>query len=156
MPAVLRVNETLELNLVEYQGGVTLAELKALAAFMARNPQHMARDTMTFIQPGCDFKAITFAELDTLFAYYAKLYAPLNLQIMRRAAWVCASPAARPHLDHWLSGDARKSMSSTVRQFDTPADAADWLLLSREELAIVERGQGFKDIVRFSAPAMAR
>lgn len=156
MPAVLRHNETLELNLVEYQGGVTLAELKALAAFMARNPEHLRRDTLTIIQPGGHFNAIALAELDGLFAYYAKLFAPLNLQIMRRAAWVCRSAAAEAHLHHWLSGDARRQMSSTVRAFDTMAEAADWLLLSPAELALVERGQGFANVARFTATAPAR
>lgn len=155
MPALLRHNETLELNLVEYQGGVTLAELKALAAFMARNPEHLRRDTLTIIQPGCDFNAITLAELDGLFGYYAQLFAPLNLQIMRRAAWVCRSAAAQAHLDHWLSGDTRRQMSSTVRAFPTMAGAAEWLLLSPTELALVERGQGFSSVARFTA-ALAR
>ena len=156
MPAALRLNETLELNLVEYRGGVTLAELKALAAFMAHNPQHLQRDTLNIIQAGCDFAAIQLAELDTLFAYYAKLYAPLNLQIMRRAAWVCRSAAAKSHLDHWLSGDARKKMSSTVRAFESVAEAADWLLLSPAELALLESGEDFTPIARFTASAPAR
>lgn len=156
MPAVLRHNDALELNLVEYRGGVSLAELKALAAFMAHNPAHLTRDTLNIIQPGVDFAAIALGELDALFAYYAKLFAPLNLQIMRRSAWVCRSAAAQAHLDHWLGGDLRKTMCSTVRAFGRLADAADWLLLSDAELALVERGQGFCDVARFTAGAPAR
>lgn len=156
MPAVLRHNETLELNLVEYQGGVTLAELKAMAAFMARNPQCMRRDTLNIVHPGAHFSAIPTAELDGLFAYYAKLFEPLNLQIMRRAAWVCRSKAAEPAMRHWLRGDMRAHMASTVRAFDTMEEAADWLLLSAAELALVERADSFADIARFTAPAPAR
>jgi len=151
---VLRQNDGLELNLVEYRGGITLAELKALAAFMARHPAHLQRDTLNIIQPGGDFSAITLAELDALFAYYTKLFAPLNLQIMRRAAWVCRSVAAQAHLRHWLSGDIRKGMSTSVRMFDTFADAGDWLLLSAAEMAIAESGENFTDVARFTAPAM--
>jgi hypothetical protein len=153
---VLHHNEALELNLVDYRGGVTLAELRALAAFMAHNPAHLQRDTLNIIQPGSDFAAISLAELDTLFAYYTKLFAPLKLQIMRRGAWVCRSAAAQAHLDHWLRGDTRKAMSSTVRAFDTLADAGDWLLLNPAEMALVERGQGFADVARFTAAAPAR
>ena len=156
MPAALRHNETLELNLVEYRGAVTLAELKALAAFMAHNPEHLQRDTLAIIQSGCDFAAIPLSELDALFAYYAKLFAPLNLQIMRRAAWVCRSAAAKAHLAHWLSGDMRRRMFSSVRAFDTVAEGADWLLLSPGDLALIESGQNFHEIARFTASAPAR
>lgn len=156
MPAVLRQNAALELNLVEYQGAVTLAELKALAAFMAHNPQHLQRDTLTFILPGSNFRTIEFSELDQLFAYYAQLFAPLKLQIMRRGAWLCLSPDAEPHLRHWLQGDTRGLMSSNVRAFSTLADAADWLLLNEQEQELVRRGDGFNTVARFTAPAPAR
>ena len=156
MPATLRHNPSLELNLVEYRGAVTLAELKALAAFMAHNPEHLQRDTLNLIQPGCDFNAVALSDLDALFAYYTKLFAPLKLQIMRRAAWVRRSMASNAPLDYWLSGDTRAAMSSTVRAFDTFAEAADWLLLNEAEMRLVERGQGFIDIARFTASAASR
>lgn len=156
MTVVLRQNEQIELNLAEYRGAISLGELKAVAAFMARNPALLQRDTLNIIQPDGDFGAISLAELDALFAYYVTLFAPLNLQIMRRSAWVCLSPAAEGHVRHWLSGDIRKGMSSTVRMFDTFADAGDWLLLSPSEIALAEHGRGFSDVARFTTTAMAR
>lgn len=155
MTVVLRQNEEMELNLAEYRGAISLAELKAVAAFMARNPALLQRDTLNIIQPGGHFVAVSLADLDALFAYYVTLFAPLNLQIMRRGAWVCLSPAAEDHLRHWLSGDIRKHMSSTVRMFDTFADAGDWLLLSPAEIAMAEHGRGFSDVARFTAAASA-
>ena len=156
MPAVLRHNEKLELNLVEYWGGVSLAELKAMAAFMAQNPLRLQHDTLTIIQPGCDFDAIAPADLDALFAYYAKLFAPLDIHIMRRSAWVNRSAAAQSALRRWLSGDARALMRSNVRAFDSLPEAADWLLLNQEDLALIERGEGFVDIARFAGADLAR
>lgn len=155
MPVLLRHNDELELSLVEYQGPVSVAELKALAAFNARNPALMAQDALNLILPGAHFTA-SMADLDALFDYYRSLFEPLRLEIMRRAAWVCLSPRAQPHLDHWLAGDVKAAMTSSVRGFSTLEDAADWLLLNTAELARVRTGDGFADIARFTAAAPAR
>lgn len=155
MTVTLRHNESLELNVVEYQGAVSLAELKALAAYNARNPETLARDTLNIITPRTHFSA-TLGELDTLFAYYRTLFAPLKLEIMRRAAWVCHSAAAEPHIRHWLAGDIRKAMSSSVRLFGGIAEAGDWLMLRPAEIEAIRRGEGFTDLARFTAAAPAR
>jgi hypothetical protein len=94
--------------------------------------------------------------LDGLFARYANLYAPLNFQIIRRAAWICLSQLAAPHVHHWLGGDARSAMSSAVRQFDSFLEAAEWLVLSPAEMAEVERGEGFVQVAHFETAARAR
>jgi hypothetical protein len=154
MTVILRHSETIELNLVEYRGGVTLAELKALAAFMAAHPAYLQRDTLNLILPGADFNACPTPSLDALFDYYRTLFAPLKLQIMRRAAWVCGSAAAQTALDHWLGHDIREGMTSTVRQFTNLADAGDWLVLTEAEISLVESGKAFSDIARFSAAAV--
>ena len=58
---------------------------------------------------------------------------------------------------HWLSGDIREGMSSAVRQFDTLAEAGEWLVLSPTEIALAERRESFIEIARFDhAPAFAR
>lgn len=155
MPVLLRHNHELELSLVEYQGPVSVAELRALAAYNARHPALMARDALNLIVPGAHFTA-SMADLDALFDYYRRLFEPLRLEIMRRAAWVCLSPRAQPHLDHWLGGDVKTAMTSSVRAFTRLEDAADWLLLSAAELAQVRAGAGFDDIARFTAAAKAR
>lgn len=155
MTVILRHSEKLELNLVEYQGAVSLAELKALAAFNARSPEAMSRDALNIITPGTHFSVLP-EDLDSLFAYYRKLFSPLKLEIMRRAAWVCHSAAADGLVRHWLAGDVRKGMSTSARLFGGIVEAADWLMLRPEETAAIRTGEGFIDIARFNALAPAR
>ena len=157
MPVVLFHSEGLDLNVVEYRGPVTLAELEALAAFQARNPRHMRRDCLNHVRPGAYFAAVDLRALDALFAHYRTLFAPMTFEIMRRSAWLCESEAACKHVRHWLSGDTRRGMSSAVRQFDTLAEACDWLLLPEAQTGAVARREGFVETASFdrgpSAPA---
>jgi hypothetical protein len=154
---VLRHNETLELNLVEYAGAITDDQLMAVAAYGARNPNFLKTDALNIVRGGADFSAVDLPALDALFLRYRALYAPLNFQIYRRAAWLCLSAAADGHVSHWVGGhDMRGAMSSAVRKFETLADAGDWLLLSAGELDAVDRGEGFADLAVFDdAPAAA-
>ena len=156
MTIVLAHNDVLELNLVESSGPITLGELGAIAAYGARHPEFLKSDTLAIVQPGAVF-AVSFAELDALFSRYAKLYGRLDFQIYRRSAWLCRSPAAQPHVDYWVGGrDLKEALSSAVRQFESLAEACDWLLLSASDLAAVERADGFTEIARFEGgPARA-
>lgn len=52
--------------------------------------------------------------------------------------------------------DLREALSSTVRKFDTFAEAADWLLLSAAEIDAVERGEGFVELAVFGDAPLAR
>ena len=158
MAVVLRHNPTLELNLTEYSGQITLAQLKGLAAYGARHPEFLRSDTLNFVAAGTDFSGVDLHDLDLLFVRYRKLFARLDFQIYRRSAWLCRSPAAAQHVAYWLNGrDMKEGMSSAVRPFETYAEAGDWLLLSGAEIAAVERGEGFTEIVRFGAePALTR
>lgn len=157
MTIVLRHSEKLELNLVEYRDTVTLAQLKALAAFATAQPEHIRYDGLSVIMPGARFDDVDTAALDRLFDYYRMLYAQLDFQMLRRSAWLCLSEAAAPQVTHWLSGDAREGMSSAVRQFETYADAGEWLVLNAEEVALAQRGEGFVEVIRFGeTPALAR
>jgi hypothetical protein len=154
---VLRHNERLELNLVEYRDTISLAQLQELAAYAVGKPEHMRRDSLNLVRRRARFADVDEAALDELFAHYRQLYAPLNFQMLRRSAWICFSEAAAPQVRHWLTHDSRQAMSSAVRRFDTYADAGEWLVLNTEEIAIVERGEGFAEIARFgAAPAPAR
>ena len=158
MPIVLSHNETLELNLAEYTGIITIAQLTEVAGFGAKRPDFLKADTLNVVRADTDFSAVDLAELDTLFARYQTLFAPLNFQIYRRSAWLCFNKAAEAHIQYWLGEhDMREAMSSAVRKFDSYADAGDWLLLSPSELALAERGEGFTQLAVFDeAPALTR
>ncbi|MGQ0534231.1 MAG: hypothetical protein ACT4OF_16305 [Caulobacteraceae bacterium] len=150
VPVVLRHNEQLELNLTEYHGSVSLAELEAVATFLGENPSFLKRDTLTVVLAGVDFNAVPLSALDDLFACYATLFAPISFQIVRRSAWLCLSAAAQAHVDYWIGGrDAREAMSSTLRQFNSHAEAGDWLVLTEAETIALETGAGFDEIARF-------
>jgi hypothetical protein len=158
VPVVLRQNEQLELSLAEYRGSVSLAELEAVATFLAQNPPFLKRDCLSVVAPGADFDGVELVALDRLFGRYKTIYAPMSFQIIRRSAWLCLSPAAQPHIDYWIGGrDTREAMSSTLRQFSSYADAGDWLVLSETETAMLERGDGFAEVARFEiAPSAVR
>lgn len=153
MPVVLRHNVQLELSVAEYGGDVALAELEAMATFLAQNPSFLKRDCLSLVAPGAHFGGIDFAALDHLFGRYKTIYAPLSFQIIRRSAWLCLSSAAQPYVDYWIGGrDTREAMSSTLRQFSTYAEAGDWLVLSESETQMLERGEGFTEVARFESP----
>lgn len=153
MPIVLRHNETLELNLVEYQGAITWDELVELAGFGARNCKYLRRDSLNWVLPGAHFREVDFARLDALYNHYAKLYAPMDFQIFRRSAWLCESPEALEHVRYWLVGrNAREAMSSTVRDFTNLQDAGEWLLLSENELGCADRREGFIELTAYDIP----
>lgn len=155
MTVVLRHNETLELNMAEYTGAITLGQLTEVAGYGAKNPDFLKADTLNIVREDADFSAVSLAELDALFGRYRTLFAPLNFQIYRRSAWLCLGKAGEAHVGYWLGGhDMREAMSSAVRKLETFAEAGDWLLLNAAELAEVERGEGFADLAYFDdAPA---
>ncbi len=154
MPVVMRHNDELELNRVEYHGSVTLPELVALAEFNAANPTWLTYDCLSWILPGAHFRSIEKATLDSIFAKYRTAFEPLHFLILRRSAWLCQSEAALEHLGHWLGGrDTRGGMSSDVRKFDTISEAGEWLILRPEETRQLETGEGFREIVRYDIAA---
>lgn len=158
MPVVLRHNEQLELSLAEYHGSVSLAELEAVAAFLAQNPSFLKRDCLSLVMPGADFDRVELTALDRLFGRDKAIYAPMTFQIIRRSAWLCLSLAAQPHIDYWIGGrDTREAISSTLRQFNSYAEAGDWLVLSEAETLALQMGAGFTEIARFEdAPQVGR
>lgn len=147
MPVILRHNEELELNRVEYSGSVTLAELDALARFQAANPTWLTYDVLSLVPPGAHFSTVDLSELDRLFANYRKIFAPLTFLILRRSAWLCQSPAAERHVRHWIGErDTKAGMATDARMFESYATAGEWLVLNPAEIAILERAEGFSDI----------
>ena len=152
MPVILRRNEELELNLVEFIGSITLDELKAVAKYQADKPELLASDCLNVVRAGGDFNTVTFAELDMLFEHYRKLFSPLRLEIFRRAVWLCEDEGPKAHIAHWMSRDTKEGMSSTLKHCHSFAEAADWLLLMDAERGLLERGEGFAEIARFDLP----
>lgn len=153
MPIVLHYNEDLELNLAEYRGSVSFAELDAVASFLAANPSFLKRDTLSQVLPEADFDTVPLDGLDRLFGQYKKLYAPMDFQIVRRSAWICQSPRAQAHVDHWLGEpNMSEATSSTLRRFASFAEAGDWLVLSEAETVALEGRVGFDEIARFDYP----
>ncbi len=152
MTVILRRNEALELNLVEFTGAITLDELKAVAKFQADKPDLLASDCLNVVRAGGDFNAVSFQQLDVLFDHYRALFSPLRLQIFRRAVWLCEDEGPKAHITHWMSRDAKEGMSSTLKQCHSFSEAADWLLLMDAERGMLERAEGFVEIVRFSFP----
>ncbi|OQW58545.1 MAG: hypothetical protein A4S17_03680 [Proteobacteria bacterium HN_bin10] len=156
MPIVLRHNERLELNIAEYRGVVGAAALEALNAFLTANPAYLKRDCISVVAPGAVF-AVDAQSLDRLFVRYAQIYATLSFPIQRRSAWVCRSPNAQPHVDHWVGApNARDAISSTLTQFETLAGAGRWLALGDDDIAKLERGEGFAEVARFEDPNLSR
>jgi len=149
---IFRRNDELELNLFEFTGAIALGELKAIATFQADKPDILGSDTFNLVRADATFSAINFEMLDALFAHYKFLFAPLRLEIFRRVVWYCEIDGPKPHVTHWLSLDAKEAMSSTVKQCQSFAEAADWLLLMDAERAKLETGEGFTEIARFHVP----
>lgn len=150
MPVVLRHNESLELNVAEYRGAVTVAELKAVANYLALNPTFLKRDCLSIVFPAANFDAVALETLNEIFGAYKALYQPMSFQIIRRSAWICLSPAAQAHVDHWSGKrEAREAMSTTLQQFATFEEAGDWLVLSEAETLAVQTGVGFEELIRF-------
>jgi hypothetical protein len=153
MTIILRRNETIELNVVEFGGAINLDELEHLARHQAEHPMSAKSDALNVIAPGAIFDGVDFAALDALNAYYRTLYQTIDFQILRRAAWVCRSEVARPMLEHWLRGrNPNDGFSSDVRVFTTLGQGADWLLLNVAETDELLSGHGFVEIARFHAP----
>jgi hypothetical protein len=152
---IFRRNEEIELNLCEFTGAIALDELKAVAKYQADKPDILGSDTFNLVRADADFSAITFSMLDQMFEHYRRLFMPLRLQIFRRAVWLCESDAPKAHVAYWLSQDAKENMSTTVKHCHSFAEAADWLLLTDAERGMVERCEGFVEIIRFQ-PEPAR
>ncbi|MEQ1493054.1 MAG: hypothetical protein ABL932_21120 [Terricaulis sp.] len=150
MPVVLRHNDVLELNVAEYHGAVSFGELKGVADYMAANSSFLKYDCLSVVFPGCRFDGIAFDALNELFGRYKGLYEPMTFQIIRRSAWICFSPAAQAHVDHWSGKrEAREAMSTTLQQFASFEEAGDWLVLSEAETLAVQNGAGFHELTRF-------
>jgi hypothetical protein len=156
VPIVLRHHEVLELNRIEYAGTVTCEELLGLARFQAKEPVWLGFDCLNLIQACANFDTVLLDDLDGIFAQYRALFAPLNFHIARRSAWICRTEAARGHLSYWLFDRDTKSLSSVVREFESFAEAGEWLVLNDCEARAAERGLGFADIVRLHFPPLAR
>ncbi|MCX7357661.1 MAG: hypothetical protein NT015_05910 [Alphaproteobacteria bacterium] len=158
MPVVLRHNALLELNVAEYHGAVTFTELKAVADYLAVHRSFLKCDCLSIVFPSAHFDGVPLETLNDLFGRYKGMYEPINFQIIRRSAWICFSPAAQAHVDHWSGKrEAREAMSTTLQQFASFEEAGDWLVLSEAETLALQTGAGFDELIRFDeAPNIAQ
>lgn len=147
-------NETLGVNLALYSGVVSKEEINALAEFLAANPLHLRRDSVSVVEADADFSSVSLGDLDALFARYKEIFALVPMQLLRRSAWICRSEQARAHVDYWVGRrDTRSAVTSDMRQFQTIEDAGQWLALSPLEIAILESRTAFEDLRSFATGA---
>ena len=157
MAIILRHNPKLELSRVEYTGAIRGKDMHDHAAYNAANPIWLSFDCISVIHDDVDVSVISLPDLDGVFSAHRELFEPLNLMFMRRSAWVCESPAGQRFLSHWLTKrNADKSPWADVRQFNSFEAAAEWMLLSAENAAILKNGDDFKEIARFASATIAR
>ncbi|MBX3430703.1 MAG: hypothetical protein KF779_14060 [Hyphomonadaceae bacterium] len=152
MTLVLRHHTGLELNRAEFCNAITATEVTAMIDLQVANPFWLSCDALNIVTPGAYFD-FELSGLDKIFERYRALFADQSLMILRRAAWICRSPAAQRHIRHWVDGrNLREGMSSDVRQFDTFDDACAWLVLAPQHAPTLETGDGFTEIGRFDMP----
>ncbi len=146
-------HDALEINRIDYGGALSADEFYAHAHFRLAQPQWLNYDHINVILPDADASALTRGVLDALFLKHQALFDTHKLLIMRRSAWICQSPGARPLLDYWLSDqDKTRAAHTEVRLFETFEAAGEWLVLTPPQSALVARGEGFREIARFEAP----
>lgn len=156
MTIVLRHHSGLELHRIEWLGSITAAELSDVIDFQEANPQWLACDAMNVVLPGAHFDTMPLSNLDAVFSRYSALFVARRLTVLRRAAWVCQSPAAQAHVSHWINArNLRQGMLSEIRQFNTFPEACAWLVLPPEHASMLESGESFVELARFESPAAA-
>lgn len=157
MPIVLRHNDVLEISRVEYSGAIRAKDLHDHAEYNAANPAWLGFDCISVIHADVHIAGLSLTELDGVFKAHRQLFEPLNLMFMRRSGWVCDSPMAQRFLGHWIGKrNADKSPWADVRQFESMDAAAEWLLLSPANAALLKSGEGFREIARFETPNLVR
>ena len=154
MPIVLRHNAKLELSRIEYTGVMRAKDMHDHASFNAANPVWLGFDCVSVIHDDVEVSGISLPDIDGVFSAHRELFEPLNLMFMRRSAWVCASPDGQRFLSHWMTKrNADKRPWADVRQFDSFEAAAEWMLLSAENAALLKNGDDFKEVARFASAA---
>jgi hypothetical protein len=152
----IRHSDELGLCLAEYEGVVTIAQLRGVADFMATALQLLKRDCLAVVEADADFSSIKLADLDDLFAHYRRLFAPMSVQVFRRSAWICRSSEALAHIKYWVGDrDTRTSVASDIRLFETEAEAGRWLTLSPSEIVKLARREGFRTLATFAGLAQS-
>lgn len=153
MPVILQHSRTIELNRVEYRGAVSLAEMHALGEYQLSHPEWLSYDLLNVLVADANFSGLGLDDLDRIVAKYGALFAPTELLIFRRSAWVSFSPQSQAHLDHWIARrNTRQNQTQEARQFATFAEAAAWLVLSPAKAAPLETGEGFAEMARLELP----
>ncbi|MFT3726268.1 MAG: hypothetical protein QM759_00375 [Terricaulis sp.] len=150
LTVVLQHSRSLELNRIFYGGRISNAQMVALADYQLAHPDWLAYDVFNLIAPGADFSPIRTEDLDAIVAKYTTIFAPRDLLIFRRSAWINRSPAAQAQLDHWIARrNTRKEQTLDARQFESVPEAANWLVLTADKAPLLETGEGFEELARY-------
>ncbi|MBX3430010.1 MAG: hypothetical protein KF779_10540 [Hyphomonadaceae bacterium] len=85
-------------------GKLTPPELRQLAAVHAERPDWAARDTVRVLAKDVSVSAISNADLDWLKQQYRLMQTGFDPHMLRRVAWLCLEPTARPLVDYITAG----------------------------------------------------
>mgnify|MGYP003596323396 CR=1 FL=1 len=139
----------LSLHVVRLSGELTAAQFFAAYAAIAREPNWARADTFYIVDEdvrlkGSDGKAL----LDQLQVINRDVFKPLDVYVLRRAAWICYAPRAWPFIEYWLSD--RHSRDGLQSEFCGGAtlDAARQLF-EDAEVAAVAAGGDFELLAAF-------
>lgn len=143
-------NRDLELGRIEYRGRISNAEIIAILEYQLAHQEWLAYDAVNLITADAEGGALHAADLDAALANYATLFAPTDLLIFRRSAWINQSAALQPVVDHWISRrNTGGGQTLEARQFASFAEAVPWLKLPANAAALLETGEGFNELARF-------
>ncbi|MFT3726269.1 MAG: hypothetical protein QM759_00380 [Terricaulis sp.] len=150
LPVVMQHSRDLELGRIEYRGRITNAEVIAILEYQLAHQEWLAYDTVNLITADAEGGALHPAHLDAILANYATLFAPTDLLIFRRSAWINLSPALQPVVDHWINRrNTGGGQTLEARQFKSFAETVPWLKLPANAATLLETGEGFQELARY-------
>jgi hypothetical protein len=145
-------NEDLALHVVRFEGAVSFAELLQLGHLHKERPDFASADAVHIVDENADLSALTPEHLDILRKHYSELHRAIEFHVVRRAAWICRSPAAWTLAEYWVAD--RHSRDGQGTELCLVADlAAARILFADDELAAVKRWRGFKELARIESTA---
>lgn len=137
-------------HLVRIAGALTAEQFFAAYAAIAREPSWAQADTFYIVEEDSRLESgDARALLDQLRVVNRNVFAPLDVYLVRRAAWICYAPAAWPLIEYWLRD--RHSRDGLQSEFCGGAtlDVARQLF-DEAEIAAVANGDDFDALAAFS------
>ncbi|MEZ5962023.1 MAG: hypothetical protein R3C30_16600 [Hyphomonadaceae bacterium] len=147
MSITLSMHRRWGFHIIRFADVVTFAELAELGQLHAAFPAFAGADTIHIIEADADLSALQLSELDVMRDHYARLQQSLDLYLVRRSAWVCATAATWRLVEYWLDG--RHSLDGRQTEVVVAADLAGVSpLFLEDELEAVAEGREFTHIAR--------